>query len=124
MKVLVTGATGMVGGGVLRECLLDPDVTEVITLGRRPAHEGNGPQSPKLRQIVHADLLNLAPTKTAWYNALYAVFAPFYPLWKRLFPNFVTTTECIGRAMLHVTKRGWPRRVMEVADINAACATG
>ena len=36
MKVIVYGATGMVGYGVLRECLVDPDVTEVLSVGRRP----------------------------------------------------------------------------------------
>ena len=37
MKVLIFGATGMVGQGVLRECLLDPDVELVVTVGRTPA---------------------------------------------------------------------------------------
>jgi uncharacterized protein YbjT (DUF2867 family) len=57
MNVLILGATGMVGQGVLRECLLDEGVKRVVTLGRSEvAH-----RHPKLRQIVHADLLNLAP---------------------------------------------------------------
>jgi uncharacterized protein YbjT (DUF2867 family) len=53
MKVLVFGATGMVGQGVLRECLLDPEVEAVVTVGRSPL----GMDNPKLHQIVHADLL-------------------------------------------------------------------
>jgi uncharacterized protein YbjT (DUF2867 family) len=52
MRVLVYGATGMVGQGVLRECLRDERVTEVVTVGRRPT----GQQHPKLREIVAADL--------------------------------------------------------------------
>ena len=52
MKVLLFGATGMVGQGVLRECLLDPDVTSVLAVGRAPT----GQQHPKLREIVHANL--------------------------------------------------------------------
>jgi uncharacterized protein YbjT (DUF2867 family) len=36
LKILILGATGMVGQGVLRECLAAPDVEKVVTLGRRP----------------------------------------------------------------------------------------
>ena len=52
MKILIFGATGMVGQGVLRECLLDPDVTQVLVLGRNPT----GQQHPKLREIIHPNL--------------------------------------------------------------------
>jgi hypothetical protein len=61
-------------------------------------------------------------TKTAWYGTFYAVVRPFYPLLKALFPNYVTTTECVGRAMLNVTKRGFPNPVLENRDINSMCA--
>jgi uncharacterized protein YbjT (DUF2867 family) len=61
-------------------------------------------------------------TKTAWYGALYAVVKPFYPVLKTLFPNYVTTTECVGRAMLNATKRGFPNPVLENRDINVMCA--
>ena len=56
MKVLMFGSTGMVGQGVLRECLLAPDVEQVTTVGRTPGNQAH----PKLRQIVHADLFDLA----------------------------------------------------------------
>jgi uncharacterized protein YbjT (DUF2867 family) len=56
MKVLIFGATGMVGQGVLRECLLDPDVDTVVTIGR----SATGVARAKLREIVHADLLHYA----------------------------------------------------------------
>src|ERR1700693_2446034 len=46
-------------------------------------------------------------TKTTWYSAVYAVMRPFYPVLKMLFPKYVTTTECVGRAMLSVTRRGF-----------------
>ena len=61
-------------------------------------------------------------TKTRWYGAAYALMRPLYPLWKMLFPNYVTTTECVGRAMLNVTKRGFPKPVLENRDINSMCA--
>jgi uncharacterized protein YbjT (DUF2867 family) len=51
MKVLLFGATGMVGQGVLRECLLDPDVERMQTVGRSPT----GIHHPKLREILHKD---------------------------------------------------------------------
>ncbi len=52
MKVLLFGATGMVGQGVLRECLLDPDVERVVTVGRG----STGQQDSKLREILHSNL--------------------------------------------------------------------
>ncbi len=51
-KVLIFGATGMVGQGALRECLLDPGVEQVVCVGR--AHSGGA--DPKLRDIVLSDL--------------------------------------------------------------------
>jgi uncharacterized protein YbjT (DUF2867 family) len=56
MKVVLYGATGMVGHGVLRECLRDPEVTAVVTVGR----SGGGQQHPKLHEIVQSDLTNTA----------------------------------------------------------------
>ena len=56
MNVILFGATGMVGQGVLRECLLDPDLQRVLSVGR----SATGQQHPKLREIVHKDLANLA----------------------------------------------------------------
>lgn len=52
MKVLIFGATGMVGQGVLRECLQASDVELVQTIGRTPT----GRQHPKLRDMVHAEM--------------------------------------------------------------------
>ena len=57
MNILLFGATGMIGQGVLRECLLDPNVQLVATIGRTAA----GQQNSKLREIVHPDLSNYAP---------------------------------------------------------------
>ena len=48
MKVLLFGATGMVGQGVLRECLLDPDVTSVVTVVRK----ATGRKHEKLAELV------------------------------------------------------------------------
>ena len=57
IKAIITGATGMVGEGVLLECLSNPDVEQVLVINRKPG----GVSHPKLREIVHADFFNLAP---------------------------------------------------------------
>jgi uncharacterized protein YbjT (DUF2867 family) len=217
MKVILFGATGMIGQGVLRECLLDPTVEHVLSIGRRPS----GTTHDKLREVVLPDLTNYASTegqlggfdacffclgtssagmseadyrhitydvtlaaahaiarespdlafvyesgvgtdssekgRTMWARVkgatenaviatfpkacmfrpgyiqpmhgikasgrgtrvMYAAAAPLYPVWKRLFPRFVTTTEQVGRAMLRVAREGAPQRVMESAEIAA-----
>jgi nucleoside-diphosphate-sugar epimerase len=60
MKVIVTGATGMVGEGVLLECLAHPDVVEVLVINRKPG----GRAHPKLRELVHGDFFNLTPIES------------------------------------------------------------
>ena len=52
MKVILFGATGMVGQGVLRECLRDDTVDSVLVVGRTTV----GVEHPKLREVLHADL--------------------------------------------------------------------
>lgn len=217
MRVILFGATGMVGQGVLRECLVDPDVERVLAVGRSATPQ----RDEKLHDLVVADFLDFSAverelsgydacffclgitsagmteadyrrvtydialaaartlvklnpamtfvfvsgagadstergrvmwarvkgqtenallalpfkgvyvfrpaaiqplhgirSKTAWINAAYAVVGPLYPVFKRLVPNYVTTTERIGRAMLAVARNGAPKRVLENADIN------
>ena len=55
MRILLTGATGLVGQGVLRECLRAADVTQVVALGRRPS----GHFDPRLQELVVADFADL-----------------------------------------------------------------
>src|SRR5580658_8346298 len=57
IKAIITGATGMVGEGVLLECLNHPDVEQVLVINRRPG----GVSHPKLREIIHGDFFDLAP---------------------------------------------------------------
>ncbi|HEV7522847.1 MAG TPA: NAD(P)H-binding protein [Candidatus Angelobacter sp.] len=221
MKVMLFGATGMVGQGVLRECLLADDVESVLAVGRT----ATGQKHEKLQEIISTDLFDLSSiesylsgfdacffclgvsaagmsepdyrrltydlttsvaktlsrlnsgmtfvyvsgagtdttersrmmwarvkgkaendllklpfraaymfrpgyiqplhgirTKTKWYGAMYTVMAPLYPIWKRLLPKYVTTTECVGRAMLNVARRGAPKRLLENQDINGLCS--
>ncbi|HET8734226.1 MAG TPA: NAD-dependent epimerase/dehydratase family protein [Anaeromyxobacteraceae bacterium] len=69
MKVIVTGATGMVGSGVLLECLESPAVERVLCLGRSPV----GRRHAKLAEVVRADLFDLAPVEAelAGYDACF-----------------------------------------------------
>jgi uncharacterized protein YbjT (DUF2867 family) len=216
MKVLLFGATGMVGQGVLRECLLDADVESVLAVGRA----GTGQQQEKLRELIHQDftdfsaalpelaahdvclfclgvsaagmkeedyhrvtydfamaaaetLARLNPemtfiyvsgsgtdstergrfmwarvkgktenallrlpfkaaymfrpgyiqplhgitSKTRLYRVIYAIMGPLYPLWRRLLPKYVITTEDVGRSMLQVAKHGAPKRLLENGDL-------
>lgn len=226
MNVLIFGATGMVGQGVLRECLIDPGVTRVVAIGRSPARDtpmGRLPQaSPKLEDLLHTDLfdyrriedrltgfdacffclgvsaagmteaaygrvthdltlaaattlarLNPAMTftyitgagtdgsergpvmwarvkgrtenalqrlpfraaymfrpgmieplhgiksKSRVYRAAYILLMPVLPLVKKLWPQALTTTEQVGRAMIAVVRRQPEKRALEIADINA-----
>jgi uncharacterized protein YbjT (DUF2867 family) len=57
IKTIVTGTTGMVGEGVLIECLNHPDVDEILVINRKPG----GVAHPKLRELIHGDFFNLAP---------------------------------------------------------------
>jgi uncharacterized protein YbjT (DUF2867 family) len=216
MNVILFGATGMIGQGVLRECLIDPGVDRVLTVGRSATSQHHA----KLREIAHKDLhdftairselsgydacfyclgvtsagmneadyrritfdialaaartlveLNPSMTfifvsgagadssergrtmwarvkgatenailalpfkasyvfrpafvqpmhgirsRTGWYNALYSVLWPLYPVLSRVAPRYVLTTELIGRAMLHVARHGAPRPVLESQDV-------
>ncbi len=218
MNVILFGATGMVGQGVLRECLLDPDIENVLAIVRTPTNQHDA----KLRELVHSDffdystieselkgydacfftlgvsstgmdeskykhltydltlaaattLARLNPqmtflyisgagtdstergrtmwarvkgktendllklpfraaymlrpgviqplhgirSKTKLYQTFYTVFNPVLPLLKSAFPNLVTTTEQLGRAMLKVASQGYPKPILESRDINA-----
>ena len=218
MKVLVFGATGMVGQGVLRECLSDPGVSAVVAVGR----SASGQHHQKLRDLVTPDLMNLSTfesqltgfdaclfslgvsalgmsedkyskvtydltlyvartlgrlspgitfiyvsgkgtdstergrvmwarvkgrtenallalpfrtfmfrpgaiiplhgirSRTGWYNTLYAIAKPLFPIFRRFFPSSVTTTEQVGKAMIAVARGGYSKRVLETPDINSA----
>ncbi|WP_242333805.1 MULTISPECIES: NAD-dependent epimerase/dehydratase family protein [Anaeromyxobacter] len=218
MKIVLFGATGMVGQGALRECLRDPDVERVLAIGRSPT----GRRDAKLREVVRADPSDLSglegelaacdacffclgvssagmserdyrrvtkeltlavartlvacnprmtfvyvsgagtdstergrsmwarvkgetenallrlpfasaymfrpgfiqalhgiTSRTRLYRALYPLLSPLFPVMNALFPDLVTTTERLGRAMLAVAKGGAKSPVLETRDINA-----
>ena len=221
MKVIVFGATGMVGQGVLRECLRANDVTQVLTVGRSIT----GQQNPKLREIAHNDFLDFSAiekditgydacffclgvssigmdeeryrrltyditlaaakplarlnpgmtftyvtgagadsteqgrvmwarvkgktenallrlpfkavylfrpgiiqplhgvrSKTPLYQSFYSVLGPVLSFVRRLKPDWVVSTETVGRAMLQAASQGAPQPVVEQAQINRLAA--
>jgi uncharacterized protein YbjT (DUF2867 family) len=217
MNVVLFGATGMVGQGVLRECLLDNDVRSVVSVVRSPS----GRQNEKLRELIvdnFLDLSSIAPeltgldaciyclgvssagmteeqysritynftmeaartlikanpgmtflyisgsgtdssergkvmwarvkgktenallhsgfkaaymfrpgfiqplhgiqSKTRLYRAVYAISTPIFPVLRAIFPQYVTTTEQLGRAMLAVAREGYSKAILEMRDIS------
>jgi len=216
MKVVVFGASGMVGAGVLLECVEDSRVEAVLVVGR----SRSGISHPKVREIVHADFFDytsiqsqfadrdacffclgvssagmgeeqyrhitydltiaaaaamvavnpqltfcyvsgagtdgtargrvmwarvkgrtenailgmgfkaafmfrpafIQPLKgvrsKAWYQPLITVLSPLFPLLQKIVPQYVTTTENVGRAMIQAAAIGYPKRVLESDDIN------
>lgn len=60
MQVIIFGATGMVGQGVLRECMIDPGIDRVLVVGRSPT----GVRSAKLVEIIHDNFLDYSTIET------------------------------------------------------------
>ncbi|MGE9314140.1 NAD-dependent epimerase/dehydratase family protein [Niabella sp. CJ426] len=57
LKVIITGATGMVGEGVLHHCLNDDRIESVLSLSRKSAHITH----PKLKEVLHSNFEDLTP---------------------------------------------------------------
>ena len=69
LKIIVTGATGMVGEGVLNECLLHDSVEEVLVIARKPLQM----KHPKLKELSHTDFFNITTIRQNLngYNACF-----------------------------------------------------
>jgi len=69
IKVIITGVTGMVGEGVMHECLLSNEVEQVLVINRRPC----GVTHPKLKEIIHADFSDFSSVEKelSGYNAAF-----------------------------------------------------
>jgi hypothetical protein len=69
IKAIITGATGMVGEGVLFECLNNGNVEKVLVIGRKTC----GYSDPKLKEIIHKDFFDLSPVRSELegYNACF-----------------------------------------------------
>jgi putative NADH-flavin reductase len=60
VSVIITGVTGMVGEGVLHECLFSDAVEKVLVVSRRPC----GVQHNKLKEIIQKDFFDLGPIQS------------------------------------------------------------
>lgn len=69
IRAIITGSTGMVGEGVLHECLLHPGVDKILLINRRPC----GISHPKVTEIIHEDFFDLSSIRDQLqgYNACY-----------------------------------------------------
>jgi hypothetical protein len=64
VRTIITGATGMVGEGVLHECLLSDDVEQVLVINRKPC----GISHPKLKEIIHSNFYDFSPIESQLQN--------------------------------------------------------
>ncbi|MBO9570615.1 MAG: NAD-dependent epimerase/dehydratase family protein [Chitinophagaceae bacterium] len=69
IRVIITGATGMVGEGAMHTCLEHPDVEAVLVINRR----STGVTHPKLKEIIHNDFFNFSSIEDqlSGYNACF-----------------------------------------------------
>jgi uncharacterized protein YbjT (DUF2867 family) len=69
VQAVITGATGMIGEGVLHECLSHPDVEKILIINRRPS----GVIHPKVTEVIHSDFHNIAGLESSLsgYNACF-----------------------------------------------------
>ena len=98
MKVILFGATGMVGQGVLRECLVDPGIEQVLVIGRR----ATGQPHAKVREVLLADLFAV-PTLG---QALDGYDASFY---------------CLGVSAVGMTEEAYRRVTCDLTLLIGRC---
>jgi hypothetical protein len=69
IRAIITGVTGMVGEGVLHECLQDAEVENILVINRRPC----GVSHPKLKEIIHRDFFDFSPIRSqlSGFNACF-----------------------------------------------------
>ncbi len=70
MKILIAGASGMIGGLILQYSLSDPKVSEVVSIVRKPL----GISDPKLNEVIWKDFSNLDGLESVFRNVDYAHF--------------------------------------------------
>jgi uncharacterized protein YbjT (DUF2867 family) len=117
---------------------VSPDAVFVFISGARADSSGHssvmwarvkGESENALLQIPFRGVYVLRPavivprhgiqSRTRLYRVLYRVLAPLLPLLLRWFPQYATTTETLGRAMIVIARRGASKRVLESGDLNA-----
>jgi putative NADH-flavin reductase len=71
LKVIITGATGMVGEGVLQESISNPNIEKILLINRKPS----GYTHPKIEEILHSDFSNISAltSQVTGYDACFSV---------------------------------------------------
>ncbi|KAB7725604.1 epimerase [Rudanella paleaurantiibacter] len=106
LKAIITGATGMVGEGVLHECLLHPDVEHILVVGRKACGVGH----PKLKELLVPDFFDLSAVEAdlSGYNACFFCLGTsslgmsehdFYKVTYTLTLNFAQTLSTLNPDM-------------------------
>jgi uncharacterized protein YbjT (DUF2867 family) len=125
-------ALASVAGGRLTFCYVSGDGTDSTERGRAAWARVKGKTENALLRLPFKAAFMFRPgyiqplkgirSKTRWYQALYEVMGPLYPLLRRLLPRYVTTTVNIGRAMIQVAANGYSKQILFSADINQLSA--
>lgn len=106
MRILITGGTGMVGQGVLRECLRAPDVTQVVALGRHPT----GIHNARLEELSCPDFAQVESLgdRLAGFDAcLYCAGAPLVGITAEAYRHVtLTLTSKVAEAFGRYNPRG------------------
>lgn len=131
IKAIITGATGMVGEGVLFECLNHPDVNEVLVISRRPC----GYEHAKLKEIIHNDFFNLSPIEEQLigYHACYFCLGissvgvskdQYYQMTYTLTMHFASTLSRLNKEMTFCYVSGAGTNTSEEGGLNWARVKG
>ena len=128
LTVAAATALASASAGLLTFCYVSGEGTDSTERGRTMWARVKGKTENALLRLPFKAAFMFRPgyiqplrgirSKTRWYQALYDVLGPFYPLLRRLFPKYVTTTVNIGRAMIRVAATGGSKQILSSADIN------
>lgn len=131
IRAIITGATGMVGEGVLYECLNHPAVEAILVVNRRPC----GYVHPKLKEIIHANFFDFSPIESelTGYNACFFCLgissvgvpkAVYYQITYTLTMHVAETLCRLNQGMTFCYVSGAGTNSSEVGGINWARVKG
>lgn len=108
IKIILTGSTGMVGEGILMECLETPDISEILSVSRKPS----GKKYAKLREYIPGCMKPIEGQKNEkWF------FSPFIWIFPMAFPSKSLTLREVGMAIINAVLKGYPTSTLEIKDI-------
>ena len=130
LTLAAASAIAAVTGGRVTFCYVSGEGTDSTERGRRAWARIKGKTENALMRLPFKAAYMFRPgyiqplrgirSKTRWYQAVYDVIGPLYPLLRRVAPRYVTTTVNVGRAMIEVAAAGYPKNILTTDDINRA----